>query len=163
MKFKQFTESFTVTKLNLPTSSPEFPNIKWNDKIDHSMFAKILSRTNTTRKDFQNKFIEALPTLKAKLYSGPSIVTFEKSKFKLSVWLENTGELVIKTILAYNMITRPTDRVLTIQEAENLFNQDLTEFYIDGFVNHFNGSFLIEESKYSEYMEVFIDEVIVPF
>jgi hypothetical protein len=59
------------------------------------------------------------------------------------------------------MKIRKNDRVFKINEVENLFNFDLSEFYIDGPVNSYHGSFLIEESIDRKSLEVFPDYIEV--
>ena len=68
--------------------------------------------------------------------------------------------LVIKTILDYSMKLRASNRRLPVNEAEELFEMDLSEFYKDGFVNGYYGSFLIEENVKRTELDVFLDIII---
>lgn len=151
-------EALTITKMNLPTSSKKFKKIDWNDaKSNHELYARLKDRTDASRKQIIEKIIKAIDAIDF-ITDGPYVIKFTKSEFYLSVFVKKSESYIqIKTILAYNMRLRENDRVLTINEAEELFNYDLSEFYKDEFVNSYYGNMLIEESLDRNKLEVFID------
>ena len=149
--------------MNLPTESKEF-NLQWNDKFTagHDLYSRI-SRTKLTRKEAIDTIIrgidEASPTLKQ--HEGVFVIDFEKSEFFLTVYMEKDKKtLVVKTILDYDMKLRASDRKLPVNEAEELFDMNLSDFYKDGVVNGYYGSFLIEENFNRTELDVFLDIII---
>ena len=157
-------EASNVVKMNLPAISKEF-NLQWNDKFSsgHDLYSRI-SRTKLTRKEVIDTIIrgidESSSTLKQN--EGVFIIDFKKSEFFLTVYMEKDKKtLVIKTILDYSMKLRASDRRLAVNEAEELFEMDLSEFYTDGFINGYYGSFLIEENVKRSELDVFLD-IIIP-
>lgn len=154
----KLTEALTITKLNLPKISRKFRIVDWNDaKSNRELYARLKDRTTSSRKEIIEKIVKAIDILDFPT-DGPYVIKFTKSEFYLSVFVKKSESYIqIKTILAYNMRLRENDRVLSINEAEEIFNYDLSEFYKDGFVNSYYGNMLIEESLDRSKLEVFID------
>ena len=147
----------------LSTKSKEF-NLQWNDKFSsgHDLYSRI-SRTNLTRKEGIDAILRSIDAASRDLKSGEGVfvIDFKKSEFFLTVYMEKDKKtLVIKTILDYSMKLRATDRRLDVNEAEELFEMDLSEFYSDGFINGYYGSFLIEENVKRTELDVFLDIII---
>jgi hypothetical protein len=156
MKFKDLLE-IKIKKMNLPSSIENY-KLNWNDKFQHNFYDRIKVRTNLSRKKIVKLITTALEN--NNLSYGPHILKFTVSEFYVSVFVEDDA-INIKTILSYDMKIRKNDRVFKINEVENLFNFDLSEFYIDGPVNSYHGSFLIEESIDRKSLEVFPDYIEV--
>lgn len=156
-------EALKIVKMKLPAKSKDF-NLLWNDKFSsgHDLYSRI-SRTNLNRKEAINTIIKGIDTASRDLKSGEGVfvIDFKKSEFFLTVYMEKDKRtLVIKTILGYDMKLRTTDRRLAVNEAETLFEMDLSEFYSDGFINGYYGSFLIEENVKRTELDVFLDIII---
>lgn len=161
MKFRDLCEELKIVKMSLPEKISDF-KVHWNDKFEqnHDMFSRI-KRTGLTRKEaikiIKNGIEDASEELKKN--DGIYIIDFTESKFYLSVYMEkNFKDLNIKTILDYNMILRAKDRKLSVNEAEEMFNISLLEFYKDGFVNTYSGSLYLEESVDRSELDVWIAE-----
>lgn len=156
-------EALKIVKMQLPDKSKDF-NLQWNDKFSsgHDLYSRI-SRTNLTRKEAINTILRGIDAASQDLKSGDGVfvIDFKKSEFFLTVYMEKDKKtLVIKTILDYSMKLRATDRRLAVNEAEELFEMDLSEFYSDGFINGYYGSFLIEENVKRTELDVFLDIII---
>jgi len=149
-------EALKVLKLRLPTKSKRWNHLDWNDeKKSHEMFERIKTRTSLTRKDIVEKIVQALDEIDF-ASDGLYIINFKKSNFKLVVFVKTKEATVqIKTVLSSSMLTRPSDKVLSINEAESIYDIDLKEFYENGFVNGCYGSLLIEETVDRSQLEVF--------
>lgn len=159
----ELNKTTIIFKLSLPRESKEF-NLLWGDKFQpgHDLYSRI-SRTKLTRKEAISTIIrgidEASSTLKQN--EGVFVIDFEKSQFFLTVYMEKDKKtLVVKTILDYSMKLRASDRKLPVNEAEELFEMNLSEFYKDGFINGYYGSFLIEENVKRTELDVFLDIII---
>lgn len=160
---KEINEALKIVKMQLPPKSKYF-DLQWNDKFSsgHDLYSRI-SRTNLTRKEAINTILRGIDVASKDLKSndGAFVIDFKKSEFFLTVYMEKDKKtLVIKTILNYSMKLRATDRKLSVNEAEELFEMDLSEFYADGFVNGYYGSFLIEENVKRTELDVFLDIII---
>lgn len=164
MKFKEYLdEELKIIKMNLPKTSKEF-NLFWNDKFDsnHDMFSRI-KRTKLNRKEAIKTIISGIDSVSEELKKndGMYIIDFKESKFFLSVYMEKDFKtLNIKTILDYDMLLRVRDVRLSVNEAETLFDIDLSEFYKNGFINGYYGSLFIEENIPRTELDIFLDRVL---
>ena len=161
--YLEMNEVLKITKMNLPTKTEDFDLI-WNDKFSsgHDLYSRII-RTGKSRKEAIAIILKGISAAASQLKSndGMYIIDFKKSEFYLTVYLEkDLRTLVIKTILDYSMKLRPSDRKLSINEAEELLDIDLSEFYKDGFINGYFGSLLIEENVPRTELDVFIDLIL---
>lgn len=160
---EKIQENLKIVKMNLPKQSKEF-HLQWNDKFSsgHDLYSRI-PRTNMTRKKAIQTIINGIDAASSvlKQNEGVFVIDFKKSEFFLTVYMEKDKKtLVIKTILDYSMKLRATDRKLSVNESEELFDMDLSEFYKDGFVNGYYGSFLIEENVARTELDIFLDLII---
>lgn len=158
---KSVDEVLQIKKMQLPTHSKNFKTVEWNDKLkDHEMFSRIKTRTNLSRKEFVEKIMKVIDEEKF-ITDGPYVIKFFKSEFYVTVFVKLEEKYInIKTVLAYDMRLRANDRVFTVQEAEEIFSLDLSEFYKDGFVNSYYGNLLIEESLDRSTLEVFSNYIL---
>jgi len=166
-----FKEALKIKKLNLPNSTKKGIPLEWNDKHNnkHNFFDRV-KRADLNRNEVIPKIVKSLDDLSDELsYGGPFIISFTKSKFYLSVFVETKNKIPnekinkisIKTILTWDMKLRDKDKILDINEVEELYDFDLSEFYKDGFVNSYYGGLLIEESIDRKSLEVFPDIIEV--
>jgi hypothetical protein len=157
MLFKDYiNEKLQITKMKLPDRTSKY-KLNWNDKKEHQLFDRLKSRTDLKRKEVVNVIVTAID--KADLIEGPYVLNLTKSNFKVLIYKEKDNTVNVKSIFGMDFKLRKSDRPLNINEAEELFDLDLSEFYKDGFVNSYYGSFLIEESLDRNTLEVFPEEI----